>query len=100
MSGVILNPEHSFIPDDNEVVERSRGFEYTRGEFRRLFDLVSPKGDWKGAIDALVDPGPDRYRHGLRQAVIFYTGSVPKITITPQGKFRVVAAGYYASVGA
>jgi len=62
-----------------------------------LFDLVCDKKNWKNPIRATVDKNANIA--GIKEAIIFYTGSVPTITETKKG-YRVVADGYYLTIGA
>jgi len=68
---------------------------YTRGDLRVAFDMVADKDDWKAPVDALIHP---TYREVVREAVIFFTGSVPSF-VARDGRLRVHAAGYYEVCG-
>jgi len=70
---------------------------FTVGELRRAFRLVAPIENWKDPIHATVD---ERYSAILKYAIPFMTGSTPVIIKIADGKIRVQARGYYASVGA
>lgn len=68
-----------------------------------LFNLVAPKANWKNCINALVSPDELKKlgatKTDLGKAVTFYTGSVATIK-WERGQLRVMAAGYYATIGA
>jgi len=89
---------------DHLVVAKNGSWEWTRGELSAYFKQVETKDNWKMPIDADVLLDNDRDLFGLREAVIFFTGSVP--TFRPLrargGKtlYNVTAAGYYAVIGA
>lgn len=80
------------------------GRKVTRGTLLKAFARVENRQNWKLAIDAVVDVANDRDLLTLREAVVFFTGSIP--TFTPVGgalpgcRYRVTAIGYYAAVGA
>jgi hypothetical protein len=99
-----------------EVVSRTAGFAFTRGELADLFDRVANDDHWKNPIDKAVALTTSRERFGLDVAIQFFTGSkasfeilnrqtieqstragVVKVTITT---YHVKAAGYFATVGA
>jgi hypothetical protein len=89
---------------DAQIVGRVNGRPVTRGELSEAFDYVANRDNWKLPIDATVDLGPASMAM-VREAVIFFTGSVPSFTaVGPEvdrcARFRVRAAGYYAAVGA
>jgi hypothetical protein len=79
--------------------------------YKPIFDLVAPKDNWKGPIDATIEApreAGDReiFCKLMVAAVQFYTGSMAVVEWTgvksktgwPQ--MRVTAAGYYAAIGA
>ena len=76
------------------------GTPWSRDELTEAFGLVSNPANWKLPVDATV-----RSMHGtvdvdlIREAVIFFTGSVPSMKWTMKG-LRVRAAGYYKTIGA
>jgi hypothetical protein len=83
------------------------GREVTWGELHDAFETVRPAEGWKDPIDAVVDVAGDFELLKLREAVIFFTGSVPTFAPKfgaglkpPTCRYRVTAAGYYAAVGA
>ena len=89
-----------------QVVMKVHGVDVTRGQLRDAFDRVSP-ANWKDGIDATVITGNGFEAEMIRQAVTFFTGSVPTLervrargVKAPRCKWRVKAAGYYATCGA
>lgn len=78
-----------------------------RSEVSALFDLVADKSNWKNPINAEVALTFDE-ADLLREAVIFFTGSVPSLDVIEpcanrtDGKslYRVKALGYYITIGA
>lgn len=85
---------------DATVVDIFRGSPITRGEFKSAFDQVADKANWKNMVDAEADLADERAIYTMRQAVIFFTGSVPEIFPVAPGRYRVMAAGYYEACGA
>lgn len=86
----------------SQVVAKSGGYSFTHGELARYFESVQNRENWKYAIDADVVADSERALTGLREAVIFFTGSVPsfeKLQGVTNG-YRVQAAGYYVAIGA
>lgn len=81
------------------VVAQVEGRDVTQGELSHAFDFVADRSNWKNPIDVVVVLS-DRQVALVREAVVFFTGSVPTITKREDGAVRVVAAGYYAAVGA
>lgn len=73
-------------------------FDAFQRKANEAFSLVANAENWKFAVDAVADV--DAMRAGfVAEAVVFFTGSVPKVTRVAGG-FRFQAAGYYAAVGA
>src|SRR5689334_16707240 len=85
---------------NQQVVARSGSMEWTRGQLDALFERVRPAENWKNRIDAVVTLADDREMIGTREAVIFFTGSVPTFEPRGRNRYRVRAAGYYATIGA
>ncbi len=86
-----------------EIVARNGSMTWTRAECEALFNRVVNAENWEKSIDALVEFTNDRDLLGTREAVIFYTGSVPTIDFVMRGRghvYRVRAAGYYQTIGA
>lgn len=85
----------------NQIVERVGDQTFTRGELDEAFSKVQP-ANWKDAIDAIVELNSPRELLALGLAVPFFTGSVARIVRIDEGgnRFRVTAAGYYATIGA
>jgi len=71
---------------------------YSQEELRGAFNLVCDKTDWKKDIKATVPS--DTNLDLVREAVIHFTGSVPFFIRQKDGNIKVVADGYYLSVGA
>jgi hypothetical protein len=88
-----------------QVVAKVLGTDVTRGELLAAFNRVANKLNWKLIIDALVELDEHREMAMIREAVIFFTGSVPTFAAIagaakPKCRYRVTAAGYYQTVGA
>lgn len=83
------------------VINPETGTRYSRSELSAAFARVSPTPNWKTRIDEFVTLGPDADDEimVIREAVIFYTGSVPTFTKVSESTCRVKAAGYYATIG-
>ena len=75
------------------------GTPYSRQTLERAFRLVENPWNWKGRIYAHVEADRDQ-REVIRQAVIFFTGSVPTFRRISGYTYLVEAAGYYAVIGA
>ena len=86
--------------DALQIVARNGSFMWTRLELSDLFRRVQPQEHWKNPIDAVATLANDRELLGLREAIIFYTGSVPTLASLGANQYRVRAAGYYATIGA
>lgn len=87
-----------------QVVAKINGRDVTRGELRQAFERVSHPNNWKLGINRVVDLN-NWEMELISEAVIFFTGSAPEFfpmvgATFPKNRYRVVAAGYYAAVGA
>ena len=77
------------------------GTPYTKALLTAAFELVEDKANWKNPIDAKVFVYTDAEWLApiMREAVVFFTGSVP--TTEMDGDYMTVKAdGYFAAVGA
>lgn len=84
---------------DEMVVAQVGSLAWTRRELDALFSRAH--GDnWKERIDRVVVLKNDRELLGMREAVVFFTGSVPTFEAMGRNRYRVRAAGYYATIGA
>ncbi len=63
------------------------------------FEMVEDAENWKNPIDKIIDTPDDEVEKKIFNAVIYFTGSVPRFTALPNGKTRVTAQGYYMAVG-
>lgn len=90
--------------DDEQVCAEVLGRDVTRGKLREAFGRVQDPTNWKKAIDARIPLCSDFDLLVVREAVIFFTGSVPSIdfVLVRGGRniYRVRAAGYYQTIGA
>jgi hypothetical protein len=76
------------------------GTPWSRAELLEAFDMVADKKAWKNPIDRLVTREWFAYNgNRLREAIIFYTGSVPMFTPADDLHIRVEADGYYKTIG-
>lgn len=89
--------------DAGQVVgTASDGRPLTRAQLTEAFNRVAPGDNWKRPIDITLQLEP-LDREVVREAVIFFTGSVPKFEYAGccgDLTCRVTAAGYYATCGA
>ena len=88
----------------NQVAGKVNGRDVTRGELSVAFDAVADKANWKNPVDSVVDLN-DAEMAMVREAVVFFTGSVAKFEARkgaklPRCRYRVRAAGYYKTIGA
>ena len=88
-----------------EIVAVEGEFKFSRVELQAAFDMVADPNDWKCPVRAFFTTdtqatASERMVAAVRQAVIFYTGSVPTITHWGNFTFKCVADGYYRAVGA
>lgn len=72
------------------------GTKYSRAELKAAFDAVCDRSNWKNPVQGTILPKDEDV---TREAVIFFTGSVPKFRARPSGRLLVEAAGYYKTIG-
>jgi len=88
------------------VVAEVNGKPVTHGELNAAFSAVANKENWKMPINAVVSLNSETMAV-MREAVIFFTGSVPKFKAigattnkNGAGNYKVTAKGYYLTIGA
>lgn len=69
------------------------GVVWTQDELLTAFNNVSDPEDWRGPIDANVDPKTDNVPL-LVQAVIHFTACSPTLAELPDGTWQLQADGY------
>jgi hypothetical protein len=91
---------------NDQVVVRHHGRAVTRGDLERLFDLVKDQDNWKNPIDRVARLSLEEAQD-MAAAVAFFAGCAPEIFPMTREcdeigcrEYRVMAAGYYAAVGA
>jgi hypothetical protein len=62
-----------------------------------VFDKIKPQGRWKNPIDAWISAED---LDECSEAAVWFTGSDLEVVERKDGKVRVVAPGYYATIGA
>lgn len=89
------------VPDlmDCSVVAKVGQREMSKAELSIAFDRVCDQKDWKLPINKTIDEPNEVEEIVLREAVIFFTGSVPTFTIISRGRVNVRALGYYEMIG-
>lgn len=110
---VLANVNAEIESSMNQIVAKVNGRDVTRRELRDAFKRVENPHHWKNRIDATIDATSDEELLMIREAVIFFTGSVPTFervgSIVVPGvigfsvmgaRVRVRAAGYFATCGA
>lgn len=64
-----------------------------------IFRRVAPK-NWKDPIKKTVTARTEKEREEISEAIVHFTGSVPSFVPIGKGRYLVLAAGYYAAIGA
>lgn len=82
---------------DYDVVCYS-GTKRKQSELLAVFDKISPKGNWKEPICAILHK-EDKPNLGLVHAIVHFTGSIATFEEGPV-IVLVTAPGYYTAVGA
>jgi len=84
------------------VVNPETGTKYSRAELLAAMTLVENPSNWKMPIQNVMISATDQ--DVVREAVIFFTGSVPTfrkpVRAGFDGQLIVSASGYYATIGA
>lgn len=74
--------------------------QFSQKQLSDAFDLVKDKSNWKMPINKVIE-ADDKTQRRIVEAVQHFCGSMCEIYPTKKsGHVRVVAAGYYACVGA
>lgn len=92
-----MNTQEVLNDLDNQIIPE---YNLTRGELKSHFEKVQNPEGWKLPINVVIDIVDLKDMELIRNAVIFFTGSVPKFYSIGLNKYRVKAAGYYAAMGA
>lgn len=71
---------------------------YTREQLAEAFEWVCNKKNWKLPINKRVQLTEDKIDL-VREAVIYFTGSVPTFAKVDRSMYKVTAAGYYNVIG-
>ena len=66
---------------------------YSEAQLSAAFDLVADKENWQLPIQAVVPADADQDL--IREAVVYYTGSVAYFMPQDDGSWLVIADGYY-----
>ena len=86
------------------LIHSETGSVFTRQQLTDAFHLVANRDNWKKPIDADVtyptDMPRDMFETIVKEAVVFFTGSVPTFERFYGDKVRVQAIGYYLAIGA
>lgn len=108
MTALELQRERMAERLDNIEVESMTipGLMYKRKELSDAFDLVRDETNWKNPIKKIVqfeqEPGKTLgdFATLVRDSIIFFTGSTPKVS--GMGNYRLLfqADGYYLAIGA
>ena len=73
--------------------------QYTQEQLSAAFDRVANSKNWKNRINSVITIADDAERQLIAKAVIHFTGSVADFVEQGNNKYRVIADGYYASIG-
>lgn len=82
-------------PNDPRHGDAHAGF--SEAELTQAFDRVSPVGDWKAAIDAVVEIDSASELAAICAAIEFYTATIPQVTRVgglASKRFAIKATGY------
>ncbi len=66
---------------------------WTQAELHTAFETVSDPKDWRGPIDAKIDPERADVPR-IVQAVIHFTATTPTLAENPDGTWQLQADGY------
>jgi hypothetical protein len=83
-----------------EFIPRAKYPVATQEQLDAAFKRVQNTKNWKNRINRIVTVADDADRDVIAQAVIHFTGSVADFVEVGPNKYRVIAAGYYAAIGA
>lgn len=74
---------------------------YNHEELKAAFELVEDKRHWKNPINTVIEIDDERQMRLIREAVIYFTGSVPEFEKVNYGqnRYHVTAAGYFETIG-
>lgn len=79
-------------PHDLHVGREVRTMDpYTPEQMKEVFDKITPAGDWKGPIDAVVEV---KELDLICEAVAHYTATEVDFSLLDSGQVRVQALGY------
>jgi chromosome condensin MukBEF MukE localization factor len=84
----------------DNAVPRAERPEYTQEQLQAAFNKVANSKNWKNRINRIVTVADDSERDLIARAVIHFTGSVADFIELGDNKYRVIADGYYAAIGA
>jgi hypothetical protein len=88
------------VGGDELAFHSASGQKVTRRVATNLFNMVAPKDNWKNPIDATVLIYDESTLSNLVTAIQFFTGSVATVSKLGSCKYHILAAGYYATIGA
>ena len=83
-----------------QAVAMVGGRSVTRGELSKAFDRVRDRRHWKYPVDATIKVANDSEIVLIEEAIVFFTGSVPKSTKICKGLWHTRAVGYFIAIGA
>lgn len=69
-------------------------------EYKRAFDLVCNKENWKREIDCILVESDVMALKVYRDAIAWFTGSMARIERVQGNTWRITADGYYKTIGA
>jgi hypothetical protein len=77
-----------------------KSMEFTREQMLEWFNKVQDDKHWKNPINKVITKPSSEELACLREAVVYYTGSMITVTEMKGNKIRVEADGYYLTIGA
>tara|TARA_Y100000296_G_C5134174_1_gene237250 strand:+ start:621 stop:881 length:261 start_codon:yes stop_codon:yes gene_type:complete len=79
----------------NDHVVSAKG--YTHGQLKEAFGKVHNQDNWKLPIDELCKKSETDV---VKEAIIYFTGSIPNFANFDDEHVNVTAIGYYEAIGA
>ena len=99
-----INTNDAMSEMNNWQVTGTDGKSYRRGDLDNAFKKVQNSINWKMPVDSYAVIADDAAMKTMHQAIIFFTGSVPKfekVCDVAQGTvYSIKADGYYVAIGA